>query len=288
MKKIFTCIRRAGATLPLLILLCASLALAGTVTQFPYGISADDIYDYDSSTGWLGTYKMSLPTLTANDTILGTTTTQTLTNKTLTTPVIASFYQDAGKTKLMTTPNTASDTLCAIAAEQALTNKTLTTPIIPSFYQDAGKTKLMTTPNTASDTLCAIAATQALTNKTLTAPVITSPNLTFAVADVTTDYTVLSTDAGKILTNSGAGAAITFTLPEASTVIGKPFHFVVVTADTVNVDVDAADIIVPLTNAAGDKIVNTGTLGNMVTLVAVDNTNFVTLGKEVGTWSDGN
>ena len=59
-----------------------------------------------------------------------TTGTQTLTNKTLTTPVIASFYQDAGKTKLMTTPNTASDTLCAIAATQTLTNKTLTSPAL--------------------------------------------------------------------------------------------------------------------------------------------------------------
>jgi hypothetical protein len=52
--------------------------------------------------------------------------TVTMTNKTLTTPILASFYQDAGKTKLMTTPNTASDTLCAIAATQTLTNKRIT------------------------------------------------------------------------------------------------------------------------------------------------------------------
>lgn len=50
------------------------------------------------------------------------------TGMTLTTPVIASLYQDAGKTKLMTLPNTASDTLAAIAATQTLTNKTLTSP----------------------------------------------------------------------------------------------------------------------------------------------------------------
>ena len=58
------------------------------------------------------------------------TSTSTLTNKTLTAPVIASFYQDAGKTKLMTTPDTASDTLTAIAATQTLTNKTMTTPVL--------------------------------------------------------------------------------------------------------------------------------------------------------------
>lgn len=67
--------------------------------------------------------------------IVGKTTTQTLTNKTLTTPVIASLYQDAGKTKLMTTPNTASDTLCAIAATQTLTNKTLTKPTVNGSVQ---------------------------------------------------------------------------------------------------------------------------------------------------------
>ena len=78
------------------------------------------------------------------------TGTQTLDNKTLTAPVIASFYQDAGKTKLMTTPNTASDTLCAIAATQTLTNKTLTAPTInssgisnPTFYGTAAGTLIV-------------------------------------------------------------------------------------------------------------------------------------------------
>jgi hypothetical protein len=99
---------------------------------------------------------------------------QTLTNKTLTEPIIASFFQDAGKTQLMTVPNTASDTLAALDATQTFANKTLTTPIIPSFYQDVAKTKLMTVPNTASDTLVALAATQTLAAKTLTTPTIAS------------------------------------------------------------------------------------------------------------------
>jgi hypothetical protein len=68
------------------------------------------------------------------------TGTETLTNKTLTTPIIASLYQDAGKTKLMTVPDTASDTLAAIAATQTLTNKTLTAPKIATggSINDAG------------------------------------------------------------------------------------------------------------------------------------------------------
>lgn len=113
----------------------------------------------------------ALATVAGNVTLTGT---ETLTNKTLTTPVVASVYQDAGKTKLMTIPNSASDTLAAIAAEQTLTNKTLTTPIVASFYQDAGKTKLMTTPNVASDTIAVLAAEQTFTNKTLTTPIIAS------------------------------------------------------------------------------------------------------------------
>ena len=62
--------------------------------------------------------------------VVDLTTAQTLTTKTLTTPVIASFCQDAAKTKVMTTPATASDTLCAIAATQTLTNKRITPRVV--------------------------------------------------------------------------------------------------------------------------------------------------------------
>lgn len=141
---------------------------------------------------------------------------ETFTNKTLTSPIIASLYQDAGKTKLMTVPDTASDTLAAIAATQTLTNKTLTTPIIASFYQDAGKTKLMTVPNVASDTLVTLAAIQTLTNKSLTSPLITdgdegvtvtSANQTHATPTVTIpdivddEDTFVMADTTQTLTN---------------------------------------------------------------------------------------
>lgn len=72
-------------------------------------------------------YKLS--GVTGSDKAVSKTGTETLTNKTLTTPVIPSIYQDAGKTKLMTLPDVASDTLVVVAGAQTLTNKTLTSPI---------------------------------------------------------------------------------------------------------------------------------------------------------------
>jgi hypothetical protein len=85
----------------------------------------DHCQDAAAHTAAFAAHEADTTTHGATGAVVGTTNTQTLTLKTLTAPVIASFYQDAGLTKLMTTPNTASDTLAAIAATQELTNKTL-------------------------------------------------------------------------------------------------------------------------------------------------------------------
>ena len=90
---------------------------------------------------------VTLPLLAGNDEFVFKNFTQTLTLKTLTTPIIASLYQDAGKTKLMTVPDTASDTLVTLAATQALTNKTIT-PValintVISYTPDAAGTSTL-------------------------------------------------------------------------------------------------------------------------------------------------
>lgn len=69
-------------------------------------------------------YKLSgIPALDKASSITGT---ENLINKTLSTPVITSIYQDAGKTKLMSLPNTTSDEIVTKEATQSFKNKTLT------------------------------------------------------------------------------------------------------------------------------------------------------------------
>lgn len=138
---------------------------------------------------------------------------ETLTNKTLTAPVVASIYQDAGKTKLMTLPDTASDTLAAIAATQTLTNKSLTSPKITDG--DAGVTitsadqtngsATVTIPDIgdAADEFVMKDTTQTLTLKTLTSAILNTP----VIGDA---------DLGVIITsaNQTYSAQATLTIPD--------------------------------------------------------------------------
>lgn len=139
----------------------------------------------------------------ACSTLVDKTTAQTLTNKTLTTPVVASLYQDAGKTYLVTMP-AKTDTLVGKTTTDTLTNKTLTTPVIPSFYQVGGGGLISVPVSAGTDTVVLAAATQALTNKTLTTPTITTPAITggtmtgVAIDSTSTfDGTALSTTLGE-------------------------------------------------------------------------------------------
>jgi hypothetical protein len=90
------------------------------------------------------------------------TTAQTLTNKTLTTPVISTITN----TGTLTLP-TSTDTLVGRATSDTLTNKTLTAPIISTITN----TGTLTLP-TSTDTIVGRATTDTLTNKTLTSPAI--------------------------------------------------------------------------------------------------------------------
>jgi hypothetical protein len=181
----------------------------------------------------------------ANTTLVGTDTTQTLTNKTLTAPVISSIV-NTGSLSLPTS----TDTLVGRATTDTLTNKTLTSPVISTIVN----TGTLTLP-TSTDTLVGRATTDTMTNKTLTSPVIgtivntgtlTLPTITDtlvgrATTDPLTNKTLTSPVIGTIV-NTG-----TLTLPTSTdTLVGRA------TTDTLTNKT--------LTSPVIGTIVNTGTL----------------------------
>lgn len=155
-----------------------------------------------------GTPTLTLPITT--DTLVGKATTDTLTNKTLTAPVIATIVN----TGTLTLP-TSTDTLVGRATTDTLTNKTLTTPIIATI----SNTGTLTLP-TSTDTLVGRATTDTLTNKTLTTPVLTNPTVTAyletapAIVNSSTSQTI-SLASGTVLSYTLTGNCA-FTMPAAT------------------------------------------------------------------------
>lgn len=124
-----------------------------------------------------GTYNgaaiLSTGTLGGAD-IVSVSASQTLTNKTLTAPVIGTITN----TGTLTLP-TSTDTLVGRATSDTLTNKTLTAPSISTITNGG----TLTLPS-GTDTIVGRATTDTLTNKTLTSPTINGATVsgTFAGA----------------------------------------------------------------------------------------------------------
>lgn len=112
-------------------------------------------------------------TFAIDSTVATLTGSQTLTNKTLTAPVISSI----SNTGTLTLP-TSTDTLIGRATTDTLTNKTLTSPVISTI----SNTGTITLP-TSTDTLVGRATTDTLTNKTLTSAVLNTGVSGTAVLD---------------------------------------------------------------------------------------------------------
>ena len=102
--------------------------------------------------------------------------TETLQNKTLTAPVIATIQPVVGVT--ITIPN-ATDTLVGKATTDTLTNKTLTNNVMASLTPSSGGGNTITFPD-ESDEVVLRTSSQILTNKTLNSAVMTSFRLATA------------------------------------------------------------------------------------------------------------
>jgi hypothetical protein len=128
------------------------------------------------------------------------TGTQTLTNKTLTAPVISTIVN----TGTVTLP-TSTDTLVGRATTDTLTNKTLTSPTITTpTISTIVNTGTVTLP-TSTDTLVGRATTDTLTNKTLTSPTINTPTVSGAVLTGTVTAGGGVGTSGQVLSSTGSG-----------------------------------------------------------------------------------
>ncbi|KKN76651.1 hypothetical protein LCGC14_0368480 [marine sediment metagenome] len=152
--------------------------------------------------------------------IITTDNTQTMTNKTLTTPVIATLYQTSPSSNLITFPSSAQ-TLVGITTTDTLTNKTLETLVI----QDSDQTNIITfgVPNNTGDKIMTIPST--LSN-------IASEN-TFVYTDITQILKNKTLDTLAFEDNNGTGS----------------FKF------TVNTPVLIADRILSISNTIADTFV---------------------------------
>lgn len=101
----------------------------------------------------------------------------------------------------------------------------------------------------------------------------------------TVAVTVTASQSGALLVSSLAGDIVVFDLPDAAA--GLIYHAAIIIAGSMTINPQSGDTILHLTNAAGDAIQNAATIGDHVTLIAPNATEWVAISEE-GTWSDVN
>jgi hypothetical protein len=101
-----------------------------------------------------------------------------------------------------------------------------------------------------------------------------------------TPHTITANETkSTLICNTGASGSAVYDLPSA--VAGMTVTVCVAAAFDVDVNANTGDQILVLTNATGDAISSDATVGSIITLVALDATNWFPIGYR-GTWSDVN
>ena len=153
------------------------------------GLTSGTVISVTAGTGLTGGTITSTGTIAIDSTVATLTGTQTLTNKTLTAPIISSI----SNTGTLTLPS-ATDTLVGRATTDTLTNKTLTAPVIGT----AGATFSGSTSGTTVVAASAVAGTT-----TLTLPSATDTLVGKATADTLTNKTFNTAGTGNLFQIAG-------------------------------------------------------------------------------------
>lgn len=218
--------------------------------------------------------------------VVTTTGAQTLTNKTLTAPVISTI----SNTGTLTLP-TSTDTLVGRATTDTLTNKTLTAPVmtVPVLGTPASGTLTNCTGLPIATGVSGLAALVAaflaapssanfgamLTDETGSGLSVfnAQPTITglrrAAPATKVADFTLA--DAEDFIINNKPAAACVVTLPAAASYSGRVVTFKTVQAFAIN---SASSNVVPRAGGAAGTAIVSGTAGNWAELVS-DGSNWV-------------
>jgi hypothetical protein len=189
---------------------------------------------------------------------------------------ITGIFADLNTHEALTATHGATGAVVGTTNTQTLTGKTLSAPTISG----------VATLSSAS-----LSGTLTLSNATLSAGTYTNSMFVTTVSPSTTDKALTASDMGKVWTNTGAEATIVYTLPEASTVIGRDILFVITASQTMTINpYDATDQILGITNSAGDSIGNQY-IGDSITLSAIGDDSWAVTAKQQkleGSWKDTN